>query len=167
MQASDQAQAPHVLTLQRTLAAPRAAVWRCWTEIDLLKQWFCPKPWNVPEADFDLRPGGRMNTVFAGPNGERMENKGIWLEIEPMRRLVFTDAFTEGFMPAPQSFMTGVVELADAPGGGTQFTWTARHANAQTMEQHLAMGWELGWNAATDQLDALALTVAGATNFPL
>ena len=34
----------HVLTLERTLAAPRAAVWRCWTDPELLKQWFCPKP---------------------------------------------------------------------------------------------------------------------------
>lgn len=159
MNPSNPPPAEHVLTLVRTLTAPLAAVWRCWTEPELLQQWFCPQPWTVPEADFDLRPGGRMNTVMAGPNGERVENQGIWLEIEPMRRLVFTDAFTEGFMPAPQPFMTGVVELADAPGGGTRFTWSARHANAQTLEQHRAMGWEPGWNAATDQLDALARTL--------
>jgi uncharacterized protein YndB with AHSA1/START domain/uncharacterized glyoxalase superfamily protein PhnB len=150
----------HVLKLERTLAAPRAAVWRCWTEPELLKQWFCPKPWTVPEADFDLRAGGRMNTVMAGPKGERMENKGMWLEVEPMRRLVFTDAFTEGFVPAAQPFMTGVVELADASGGGTHFTWSARHANAQATAQHREMGWEVGWNAATDQLDALAQTLS-------
>jgi uncharacterized protein YndB with AHSA1/START domain len=47
---------------------------------------------------------------MAGPNGERMENKGIWLEIDPLCRLVFTDAFTEGFVPAAEPFMTGVVE---------------------------------------------------------
>jgi uncharacterized glyoxalase superfamily protein PhnB/uncharacterized protein YndB with AHSA1/START domain len=152
-------QVEHVLTLKRTLAAPRAAVWRCWTEPELLQQWFCPKPWTVPEADFDLRAGGRMNTVMAGPNGERVENKGMWLEIEPMRRLVFTDAFTEGFVPAAQPFMTGVVELADASDGGTHFTWSARHANAQASAQHREMGWEAGWNAATDQLVALAQTL--------
>jgi uncharacterized glyoxalase superfamily protein PhnB/uncharacterized protein YndB with AHSA1/START domain len=153
-------QGEHVLTLERTLAAPRAAVWRCWTEPELLKQWFCPKPWTVPEADFDVRAGGRMNTVMAGPNGERMENKGMWLEVEPMRRLVFTDAFSEGFVPAAESFMTGVVVLQDAPGGHTHFKWSARHANAKSMAQHLEMGWDLGWNAATDQLDVLAQTVA-------
>jgi uncharacterized protein YndB with AHSA1/START domain len=102
-----------------------------------------------------------MNTVMAGPNGERMENKGMWLEIAPMRRLVFTDAFTEGFVPAAQPFMTGVVELADALGSGTHFTWSARHANAQATAQHREMGWEVGWSAATDQLDALAQTLPG------
>lgn len=46
---------PHVLRLERTLAAPRAAVWRCWTEPDLIQQWFCPLPWRVTEVRADLR----------------------------------------------------------------------------------------------------------------
>jgi uncharacterized protein YndB with AHSA1/START domain/uncharacterized glyoxalase superfamily protein PhnB len=150
----------HTLRLERTLAAPRAAVWRCWTEPDLLKRWYCPRPWTVTEANFDLRAGGRMNTVMAGPNGERVEGRGIWLEIEPVRRLVFTDAFTEGFVPVPEAFMTGVVVLDDAPGGGTRFTWSARHASAQAAARHREMGWEAGWNAAADQLDALAQALA-------
>lgn len=152
-------QGEHVLKLERTLAAPRAAVWRCWTEPELLMQWFCPKPWTVPEADFDLRVGGRMNTVMAGPSGERMANKGVWLEVEPMRRLVFTDAFTEGFVPAPEPFVTSVVELADAANGHTHLTWSARHASAEATAKHLEMGWEMGWNAGADQLDALAQTL--------
>ena len=56
------AEAAHELTLTRRIAAPRGIVWRCWTEPELIRQWFCPKPWNLVEADFDLRPGGRMNT---------------------------------------------------------------------------------------------------------
>jgi uncharacterized protein YbaA (DUF1428 family)/uncharacterized protein YndB with AHSA1/START domain len=153
----------HTLTLERTLSAPRSVVWRCWTDTVLLKQWYCPKPWTVPKADFDLRVGGRMNTVMAGPNGERFEGKGMWLAIEPKERLVFTDAFTEGFMPAAEPFMTGVVQLADAPNGHTRMTWSARHANADTQARHLEMGWEAGWNAAADQLDALAQTLAPTT----
>ncbi|WP_246156602.1 SRPBCC domain-containing protein [Aquicoccus porphyridii] len=150
----------HHLTLRRVIDAPRAAVWRCWSETDLLKQWFCPKPWFVAEADFDLRPGGRMNTVMAGPEGERIDSKGIWLEVEPMRRLVFTDFFTEGFVPAPEPFMTAVVLLEDAPDGGTQLVWSARHANAETLESHRDMGWEPGWNAAVDQLEEVAKSLA-------
>lgn len=148
--------AGHTLTLDRTLAASRASVWRCWTEPELLKQWFCPKPWTVTHAEHDLRPGGRMNNVMQGPDGERFENQGIWLEIEPLQRLVFTDAFTEGFMPTAEPFMTGVVELEDAGAGRTRMRWSARHGTAEARERHLAMGWEAGWNAATDQLEALA-----------
>lgn len=154
----------HVLTLERTLAVPRALVWRCWTEPELLKQWFCPKPWKVLEADHDLRAGGRMNTVMGGPNGERLDCKGIWLEIEPMRRLVFTDAFSEGFVPAPEPFLTTVVELAQTSDGQTQLSWSARHAKAEAVQRHLEMGWEAGWNAAVDQLQELAQSLLQVTH---
>lgn len=146
----------HTLILDRILSASRASLWRCWTEPDLLKEWFCPKPWAVTHAEHDLRPGGRMNNIMQGPGGERFENRGIWLEIIPMQRLVFTDAFTEDYMPAAEPFMTGVVEFEDAGQDSTRMRWAARHGTAEARERHLAMGWEPGWNAATDQLEALA-----------
>lgn len=149
----------HELVIGRIIDAPRHAVWRCWTEEDLLKQWHCPRPWSVPEADFDLRPGGRFNTVFAGPDGERMENKGMWLEIVPEERLVFTDFYTEGYVPQGDGFMTGFVELSDTEDGKTRFIWGARHRNAETMKQHVEMGFEQGWGAAADQLEETAQSV--------
>ena len=92
------------LAIRRRLAAPRAAVWRCWTEPELLKQWFCPKPWHVTEAVIDLRPGGRFFTRMAGPmpDGSQadMPNEGCFLSVEPERRLVFTDALHAGWRPA-------------------------------------------------------------------
>ncbi|WP_370235398.1 MULTISPECIES: SRPBCC family protein [Henriciella] len=147
------------LVIGRIIDAPRHAVWRCWTEEDLLKQWHCPRPWSVPEADFDLRPGGRFNTVFAGPDGERMENKGMWLEIVPEERLVFTDFYTEGYVPQGDGFMTGFVELSDTEDGKTRFIWGARHRNAETMKRHVEMGFEQGWGAAADQLEETAQSV--------
>lgn len=151
----------HSLKIERTLAAPRSAVWRCWTEAELLKQWYCPKPWTVPEADFDLRPGGRMNCVMQGPEGERVEQPGCWLEIVPEQRLVFTDGYTEGFIPQPKHFMTGFVELSDAGQGATRMVWGARHATEEDKNKHLEMGFEQGWNTAADQLEELAKRIAG------
>lgn len=159
-QASKPPHAAHELRLTRLIAAPRAVLWRCWTEPDLLKQWFCPKPWRVSEAVFDLRPGGRMMTVMAGPDGQRVEGDGVWLVVEPMRRLMFTDSFTEGFAPAPSPFLTSEVLFEDAGQGGTTLTWIARHASAEATERHRAMGWEEGWGAAVNQLDALAKGLA-------
>ena len=146
------------LAIVRILDAPRATVWRCWTEADLLKQWFCPRPWTVPEARFDLKPGGRMNTLMAGPDGERVENVGVWLEIQPQESLTFTDAYSEGFIPRAESFMTGYVRLSDEPGGGTRMIWGARHKSAEDVRNHLEMGFEQGWGAAAQQLEDLAKT---------
>jgi uncharacterized protein YbaA (DUF1428 family) len=45
-------------------------------------------------------------------------------------------------------------------------TWSARHATAEAKAKHLEMGWEAGWNAATDQLDALAQTLVPTETEP-
>jgi uncharacterized protein YndB with AHSA1/START domain len=149
------------LSIVHHIRAPRAVVWRCWTEAALLKQWYCPKPWRVTQAEIDLRPGGRMNTVFEGPAGERNNNHGVCLEITPMERLIFTDAFAEGFVPKDGApFMTGFVHLTDAPGGGTMMLWGARHWTAEDRTKHEAMGFHEGWKAAAIQLDELAQQVA-------
>ncbi len=151
----------NTLSITRMIDAPRDVVWRCWTEVDLLKQWYCPKPWTVPEADFNLKPGGRMNCTMAGPDGERVENVGCFLEVVPRERLIFTDAFSEGYMPRGETFMTGFVELSAAAGGQTQMIWGARHATKEARQKHIEMGFEPGWNAAADQLNALARNLAG------
>ncbi len=149
-------------SIERTIDAPRAAVWRCWTEEALFKQWFCPKPWTVPEADLDVRPGGRMNCTMAGPNGEQVENVGCFLDVVLEERLIFTDSFSEWFMPRADSFMTGVVELTDAGDGCTRMVWSARHATAEAKQRHIEMGFEPGWSAAADQLNDLARSLGAA-----
>lgn len=156
MNVTTRQETPFTLVLERDIPAPRLAVWRCWTEPTLFKQWYCPKPWEVPESEMDLRPGGRMNTVMKGPDGTRMEVNGIFLEVIPQVRLTFTDAYTEGFIPAATSFMTGFVELSDAKNGGTKMIWGARHAKEEDLKAHLEMGFEQGWTAASDQLADLA-----------
>jgi len=154
------------LELTRDIEAPRWAVWRCWTEPSLLKQWFCPKPWAVAEAELDVRAGGRMNTVMAGPNGERFVNTGMFLEVVEGSRLTFTDAFAEDFVPQEETFMTGYVNLSDLPDGGTRLVWGARHATKETRDRHLDMGFEPGWTAASGQLAYLAHTIGAGESSP-
>ena len=150
----------HTLSITRIIHAPVAIVWRCWTEEELLKQWYCPRPWTVPEADFNVVAGGRMNMTMAGPEGERIDLVGSFLEVAKNKRLVFTDAYCEGYFPRPNSFMTGIVEFSPTEDGHTEMIWSARHATDDARKQHLEMGFEKGWNAAADQLDELAQSLA-------
>jgi uncharacterized protein YndB with AHSA1/START domain len=149
----------HSLVLERTLQAPRMAIWRCWTEPALLEQWFCPKPWAVTDVKVDLRAGGASSMMMRGPNGEAFPNHGVYLEVIPGQRLVFTDAFTSAWQPSGKAFMVGEITLADAPGGGTLYKAVARHWTAEDRTQHEAMGFYQGWGVAADQLDALAKTL--------
>ncbi len=149
----------HELVLERTLAAPRMAVWRCWTEPALMEQWFCPKPWFVSDVEAELRAGGASSMVMRGPNGEAFPNHGVYLEVVHGERLVFTDAFTSAWLPSGKAFMVADVTVADAPGGGTLYKAIARHWNAEDCESHVKMGFHQGWGIAADQLEALAKTL--------
>ena len=152
--------APFVLQIERTLRAPRAAVWRCWSEPELLKQWYCPRPWRVSQAQIELRAGGRFFVLMQGPGGEQAPCPGVYLQVEAGRRLVFTDAFVQAWVPSAKPFMVGDITLDDAPGGGTRYIARAWHWTAADRDEHMKMGFEGGWNAAADQLEPLAQTLA-------
>jgi len=153
--------AMHELTLTRLIAAPRAAVWRCWTEPDLLKQWFTPRPWTTPVVETDLRAGGASYMLFRGPNGEEFPNRGVYLEVVAQQRLVFTDAYVEAWVPSAEPFMTAIISFADES-GGTRYDARVRHWSEAAMKRHDEMGFHAGWGKAADQLEDVARRLAAA-----
>lgn len=146
----------HVLTLERLMDAPREKLWRCWTDPKLLEQWFCPKPWYVTDARIDLKPGGEFSSVMNGPDGERFETMGVFLEVEPQKRLVTTDAFRPGWVPNERAFMAAHVTFEEAGEGKTRYTARAMHWTGEARKEHEKMGFHEGWGKAADQLETLA-----------
>ncbi len=144
------------LKLERLIDAPVAKVWRCWAEPDLLKQWFCPKPWYVSDVRMDLCPGGEFFTVMNGPNGEQFDNAGVFLAVEPHRRLVSTDAFRPGWVPSERAFMVAETTFEDTGEGQTRYTARALHWTVEARKEHEEMGFHEGWGKAADQLKELA-----------
>ncbi|KAG1716736.1 hypothetical protein ID866_430 [Astraeus odoratus] len=139
------------LKLERVVDAPRDLLWLCWTTPDHIKNFFIPAPHKVTECDLDLRVGGRFNTVFE-VDGQRMDNRGVFLEIDPGKKLVFTDGYTEGWKPAEKPFMTAILLLEDVGEGKTRYTAIARHPTKEIREQHEQMGFHEGWGIVLDQL---------------
>src|SRR3954447_4961518 len=82
------------LVLTRLIDAPREKLYRAWTEPALLKQWFAPLPYTTPHAEMDVRPGGASLVVMRGLDGNDIRCPGVYLEVVPNARLVFTDAYT-------------------------------------------------------------------------
>lgn len=152
------------LVLERTIKAPRALIWECWTTPEHLVHWFVPKPHRVTACELDVRVGGKCNTTFE-VDGALMHNNGVYLEVIPGEKLVFTDTYTEGWKPAPEPFMTAILLFQDAEDGHTRYTAIARHRNTDTAEQHRQMGFHEGWGIVVTQLEAYAqglLTAAEA-----
>lgn len=153
------------LTLEKTFDAAPAKVWRCWTEPDLIRQWFAPKPVETTEVEIDLRPGGIFRTVMEVPgHGTMASDPGCILAVDPERRLVWTNALGPGFQPnafssEPMSFPF-TAEITFAPEGeGCRYFVRAMHATQGDSDAHENMGFSQGWGAAADQLGALAASL--------
>ena len=149
------------LSFTRTLAAPRQLIWECWTDPAHIPHFFIPVPHRVTAVDIDLRVGGRFNTTF-DVEGNVMDNKGVYLEVVPGEKLVFTDTYTEGWAPAAEPFMTAILLLSDAPNGGTTYTAIARHRSADSAKTHADMGFFDGWGTVVTQLEAYAMGLLAA-----
>ena len=149
----------HELGLTRFIEAPPASVWRCWTEPELLMQWFAPAPWRTVAAELDVRAGGSSRIVMRSPEGEDMApHHGTYLEVLPQRLLVMTDAYTRAWEPSAKPFSTMLISF-EPEGGGTRYTARVRHWNEADRQAHAAMGFDAGWGQCTDQLGALARTL--------
>src|SRR5262245_7391750 len=83
------------LTLTRRLNAPPERVYAAWTDPKNLIQWFMP-PSVVPgtvQAEMDLRVGGKYRFSFRKDDGEYFEVGGVYRDVVPNARLVFTWAW--------------------------------------------------------------------------
>ncbi len=146
------------LVLTRLIDAPREKVYQAWTDSELLKQWFTPRPYTVPAAELDVRPGGSNVITMRAPDGTEFPNRGIYLEVVENERLVFTDAYVSAWEPSAKPFMTGVITFEEEEDGKTRYTAKALHWTVEDREAHEKMGFHEGWGKATDQLEELLKT---------
>ncbi len=152
------------LVLERIVDIPPHALWRAWTEPELVKQWFTPAPWRTTACEIDLRPGGAFATTMEGPAGEKFDNVGCFLEIAPDHRLVWTGALAPGYRPRSgvgEPFLFTAVIAMEPHDAGGRYTATAIHPDAGARAKHEAMGFHVGWGIALDQLVALMKGMGG------
>ena len=151
---------PNELVLTRLIDAPREKLFRCWTEPSLLKQWFAPAPVTTPVAEVDLRIGGANFIVMRMPDGQEIPCPGVYLEIIPNQKLVFTDAYSGDWMPKTggKPFMTVILTFEEEK-GQTRYTARVRHWTKEDYDTHVQMGFHQGWGQCADQLAALAKSI--------
>lgn len=87
-----------------------------------------------------------------------MPNRGIYLDVVPNERIVFTDAYSVDWVPSAKPFFTCVLTFEDED-GKTRYVARARHWTKEDCAAHEQMGFHTGWGIATDQLAALAARI--------
>jgi len=137
MEAAKLAEKPS-LTLTRRFPVAPEKVWHAWTDPQALRQWFGPGgPQPVALAELDLRVGGRFHVVFGGPQGTEHEVEGVYREVIPNRKLVFTWTWPRT-TPERESVVT--VELRKVT-GGTELVFRHEQLFDETVRDNHRQGW--------------------------
>lgn len=147
---------PHLdLEVSRIIKAPRAAVWRAWTDPRQFEQWWVPAPALCRVEEMDLRPGGAFVTRLSEGGGEFGPHlDACFLAVDDAARIVFTNALTGGWRPAAQSFVTAIITLKDHP-MGTDYRAVALHKSNADRNRHVELGFRDGWGTVVAQLASL------------
>jgi len=144
------------LTLARIIRAPRTAVWNAWTTPDSFAQWWVPAPARCKVVELDVTPGGAMVTEISEDGGGFVPHmSACFLAVDPLERIVFTNALVAGWRPAAQPFMTAIITLRHHP-DGTAYAAHVMHKDRADRDLHNELGFYDGWGTVTAQLAALA-----------
>jgi uncharacterized protein YndB with AHSA1/START domain len=133
---------PSVTIIRRIKASP-AKVWAAITRPEQMLQWWGPDAGPTLKVEADVRPGGRFSIVFRLLNGEEHNPTGVYQEVLPEQKLVFTWEWPG--MPERASLVTILLKRIDS---GTELILTHEHLpDEEARESH-----EKGWSGLLDKL---------------
>ena len=138
--------AERTIVITRVINAPRELVFDAWTKPEHLTRWFGPSDFSAPDVAVDLRVGGAWRACIRSPEGRDYWMHGVYREIVPPRRLVFTHIWEEGH-DSPHHETLVSVTLEDQ-GGRTKLTF--HKAVLESVVERISQG--KGWSECLDRL---------------
>ena len=146
------------IVITRIFDAPRELVWKAWTDPKHFQRWWGPKDYTCPFCQMDLRVGGKYLNCMRSPEGQEYWSTGVYREIIPMERIVFTDCFADeqgNVVPATHYGMSAdfplemlVTVIFEDSGSKTKMT--LKHVDLPIGEMTEQTG--AGWNESFDKL---------------
>jgi uncharacterized protein YndB with AHSA1/START domain len=153
--------------IRRTFAAPRERVWRAWTAVDELKQWFSANGFTMAHAAMDLRPGGTFHYGLRSPDGQEMWGKWVFRAITAPERIELLHSFSDAqggiavhpMAPTWPRELLSTTTFREEQGHTTvEIRWTVWNGTPeehQTFDADCAHdGMTHGWTGTLDQLAA-------------
>jgi uncharacterized protein YndB with AHSA1/START domain len=134
------------LTLKRRLKASPAKVFAAWIDPEKIKHWMGPGEIKALSAECDARTGGRFRWVMRAPDGEVHDVSGVYREVVPNEKLVFTWAWKS--TPERESLVTVLIK---PDGDGSLLTLT----HEQFFDEDARDRHQGGWNSALDKMQQM------------
>ena len=143
------------LQLTRVFDAPRELVFAAWTDANQFAQWFgaaaCGGS-SLRSVKVDARIGGKYRLQVQKPDGEFFTSVGVYREVKPSEKLVFTwqfekDGSSDDYEEVEPPEMLVTVEFK-ARGQQTELTLThEKFASVESRDRH-----NEGWIRCLDSL---------------
>ncbi len=83
------------LVIERIFDAPRERVWKAWTDPEQMMRWWGPENFTAPVCKIDFRVGSKYHFCMRSPDSREYWSTGIYREIVPNRKIVYTDSFAD------------------------------------------------------------------------
>ncbi|WP_421246149.1 SRPBCC family protein [Aeromonas sanarellii] len=100
------------VTLHRVLKAPPERVYRAFIEADALAKWLPPHGFTCKVAHLEARVGGTFRMAFTNfGTGHRHAFGGEYLELEPGKRILYTDRFDDPHLPGEMRVTITLTEV--------------------------------------------------------
>jgi uncharacterized protein YndB with AHSA1/START domain len=144
------------LTITRSFDAPRALVWKAWTDPKHFLNWWGPRHHPAVDVEMDVRAGGRWRQCLPSTEtGADLWHGGVFREVVAPERLVFTFTWEE---EGERGVETVVTVTFTERGGETRMTLHQSPFQSDFQrDDH-----DGGWNSAFDRLAEL-LTLANGS----
>ena len=136
----------------RTLNAPAALVWKCFSEREHIARWWGPESRGKLIVNaFDFRVGGKWQFDHVLKRGPVIGFYGVYRAIEPIQKIVNTFGVAGMF----EGSEVEETHLFEARGGTTLYSSILRFPDFESRDGMLASGMEKGAEETMHQLDML------------
>jgi glutathione S-transferase len=144
------------LLITRTFDAPRALVFRLWSQAQHMQRWLGPQGFTCTHCEIDFRPGGKWLACIESEASGPLWMGGEFHEIEPDKRIAFSFGDRDPAANVHPSTEV-VVTLTERGDGATLQTFhQTGFPTAAFRDGHV-----VGWNSAFEKAEAYARDLAG------
>jgi len=143
------------LIITRVLKAPRALVWKMFSDPYHLAQWWGPEGFTNRVEKLDFRTGGSWLHVMIGPDGREYPTDNDIVEVTEPARIVYRNqpADPKLFGDNPPPGFTKTMTFVEVP-GGTELTLICTFDKPEHKDAVIRRGFSLGTNQSFDKLEA-------------
>jgi uncharacterized protein YndB with AHSA1/START domain len=135
----------YLVRVERRFDAPAEAVFDAWTSPEVMRRWLhVESDWETPEAEVDVRPGGRFRVLMRRPDGTEHVIEGAFTEVERPHRLAIRCTFSDD--PSNEQ----LIELSFTESEGTT---TVLLINSGIAKDERRDAQDYGWRGCLDQLE--------------